>query len=959
MRHSLQFALTWIVTTALLISFIKPGQAQNRTSPQAWTLEEALAQLRLYPQDAYLQYVALQLARRGNRLAEVAGQIEQIIGNERFRRAEGRRDQVDLFSLFTGALAVQESLQLDAMRDGMPGDELQHPSLRGIPPEMRREVRQSPEWRERFEQQEREQLAARQKEQAELEKRRREMTPVAALSGPTVKSHPWEQLLAGRRPEISPLARYVPEDFYFIEFRSLGKLLDVVETSDLWSTHLFNQVFREARTPRVGERLKQQLALETNPQLQPFYDLAVEEVAVTGSDPFLREGSDVSVLFRVKAAAAFQAQMERFLANAERARPDAKRVKGKYLGVEYTQLATPDREINVFTADPAPGLHLRSNSWVAFQRLIRAVQGRTVKRLGESAEFAYIRTLMPRGATEEDGIIYLSDPFIRRLVGPQLKLTERRRVICYNHLRMIGHAALLYRTETGGPPKSLAALAEAQCAPGLFGAGILACPDSGQYSIAADGMTGVCSRHGHAQFLTPCLEIPVAEVSGAEADEYKAFLSEYNQYWRTYFDPIALRVQLTPKRFRVETVILPLIDNSIYTRLAETLGGEPEPLDALPVPNRNIFSLAFRLNKDALLAGPKRRPADATGRTNPLTFLGLSDATAERLDLNEFLSRGLGNQVSLHVYDAHPTFDLNLPALTGMLAAMFSSREASLGGAELMIGAGIIALNSPVYVAMPVQDTQVVDRFLERVDAELAAGARKREGISFLSLDQDFYRFQLQQGQAARSFSLRFGPIKLRVFWARIGDGLYLASKPFILDDLYAAAAKPADTGAASISDRGPAGHALARIRPQSWNQVLTDFQLGWAENNREACLNNLGPLSSIGRTFIPPVPKTDQRSASASEDLARTVREFADKLQAVHSFCPEGGQYGLAPDGKAFLCSVHGSAQFPRQPAAPTETNALGKLMRELADLTATITFLPEGLRAVVTIERKEKISR
>src|SRR5947209_5339079 len=33
-----------------------------------WTLDEAMAQLRLYPKDAYLQYVALQLARRENRL---------------------------------------------------------------------------------------------------------------------------------------------------------------------------------------------------------------------------------------------------------------------------------------------------------------------------------------------------------------------------------------------------------------------------------------------------------------------------------------------------------------------------------------------------------------------------------------------------------------------------------------------------------------------------------------------------------------------------------------------------------------------------------------------------------------------------------------------------------------------------------------------------------------------------
>jgi hypothetical protein len=62
---------------------------------------------------------------------------------------------------------------------------------------------------------------------------------------------------------------------------------------------------------------------------------------------------------------------------------------------------------------------------------------------------AYIRTLMPRGAKEEDGFLYLSDAFIRRLVGPSLKLTERRRVLCYNHLRMIGHLRNPFRRHEG------------------------------------------------------------------------------------------------------------------------------------------------------------------------------------------------------------------------------------------------------------------------------------------------------------------------------------------------------------------------------------------------------------------------------------------------------------------------------------------------------------------------------
>src|SRR5215208_3673733 len=205
---------------------------------------------------------------------------------------------------------------------------------------------------------------------------------------------------------------------------------------------------------------------------------------------------------------------------------------------------------------------------------------------------------MPRGDAREDGFVYLSDPFVRRLMGPVLKLTERRRLLCYNHLRMIGHAALLFRTERGRAPSSLEELRDSGAAPGLFGEGALSCPDGGRYALSADAEAGVCSHHGHALRMTPNIEAPVAQVSGGEADEYRAFVAEYNRYWRTFFDPIAFRLKVAPEELRVETIILPLIDNTAYAALASTLGGTPEPLDALPVPRRNIFSANLRLNKE-------------------------------------------------------------------------------------------------------------------------------------------------------------------------------------------------------------------------------------------------------------------------------------------------------------------------------------------------------------------------
>jgi hypothetical protein len=1121
----------------------KPAQSpaakdQNKTplrQPQAWKLDEAMTQLTLNPKDPYLQYVVLQLARRDNRLEEIAPLVEQMVWGRQIR-GTGRANQVDLFSIFTGALAVQESLQLDTMR----GDAARRGRPRGapLPPLELPAPPKPPEVKEP-----------------------QGPVAVASLKGPTIQSHPWEKLLGAKRPDISPLARLVPEDFYFAEFHSFTKLLDALDLSALGVAHLFDQASRDARSQLAGERLKKQLAVETSRWSRLVGDEVINELAVTGSDLFYGEGSDVTLLFRLKQPEVFKGALEGMLNRAEKARSDARRSEGTFQGVPFIHLATPDRDICVYTAYPRPDLHVRSNSKVAFQHILAAVQGKqadgkAVRTLGDSLEFAYIRTLMPRGAKEEDGFIYLSDPFIRRVVGPQLKLTERRRMLCYNHLRMINHASLMYRTEFGKAPTSLAELADTRCAPGLFGEGQLTCPDGGKYTLSADGETGVCSHHGHSHFLTPCCEVPVAQVTADEAKEYKAFLDEYNQYWRTYFDPIALRLQITPERYRMETIVLPLINNTVYQTVAQSLGGKPEPLDSLPVPKRNIFSVAFRFNKEGLMElggfsesklppnakqlgeideklsqigiachnyhdthghfptaasydkdgkpllswrvhllpfldgealynefhldepwdsdhnkklidripavyransdrpdlkvktrfvvpvgeatmfpgskplrfsdvldgtsytillaeaddahaviwtkpedlkyDPKRPQAGLTG-THPEGFLtvfvdgsvhylrntidaktlqalftpnggevvelgprdevenphqrrrsfltdipGVSAEEIASLQLEKFLTKGIGNQVGLHVYDGIPLFDFDLAGFFGMMLGSFNGR-APAEDVSMVLPAGFLvsALNSPVYISIPVQDAKIVDDFLTALDKVLPGVARRhRIDEGWIRVENGFYQFQHDPKQVVRCYSVQLWAFKWRVFWARIGNGLYIASKPFILEDLAAAAA------AGTPADQGPVGHGMIRMRPKNWNQVLTDYRLGWAENNRDACLNNLGPLASVGRAFLPGAGEDAQANA-------RVLRE-ADKLYGVHFFCPEGGRYTLSPDGKRCQCSVHGSMDSPHQAAGPAENGTTGKLLKNFTGLTATLTFLEDGLHAVVTIDRK-----
>ena len=889
-----------------------PATAQKapRKTSQAWTLDEARRQLVLNPGDPYLQYVALQLAEGEKESKDIAKLISGFTNPS--GRDPGRR--VDLFALFTGAAAVQESLQLDTMQ------------------------------------------AADDESVGRMGDQSKETVEVSGLVGPQVESHPWGKMLAAQSvagivPQVSPLAMCVPEDQYFVAFDSVEKLLEASELSDLWGAHLFSQAASSAKTHNTSARLKEQLAVETDPLTRPFYDMVVQQVALTGSDLYFRTGSDTTLLFKIRQPEVFRLRMDGFLAAAEKSRPDAVRSTGKILGVDYVEVSTDDRAVHVFSAYPRADLHVRSNSRVALTRVLETIAGRSadgnkVKPLGNCTEFKYIRTLMTRGAEEEHGFVYLSDPFIRRVVGPELKLTERRRLLCYNHLRMIGHAAMLHQTQYGRPAESLDQLADRGCAPGVFGRGKLRCPCGGNYSLSSDGTGGVCSHHGRAGSLVPCCEIPLARVTKAEAEQYKEFVEEYSRYWRTFFDPIAIRIQLTPKQYRAETIILPLIDNSVYSGMAMSLGGEPEPLDGLPVPERNIFSSVVNLNKEALLG--------KGGRGLPLGDLFLFDGRGGSKDnqpdpelVKAFLTQGIGRQIGLHVYDASPTFDFNLTGFLGDLLGRFRNRGNFINDEVLYISFLISSLNAPVYVAIPVEDAQIVDRFLEQTDLMLAELARRPSSGGWFNLEFDFYRVPLEDNsQQIRCYNVQFGPIKWRMFFGRIGDGLYLASKRFILDDLAALERSRAESpDEAAGADQGPSAHAMIRVRPQNWDQVLPSFQLGWAESSRKSCLNNLGPLSSVARSL----------SASAGEaPSADEVHREADSLHAVHFFCPDGGRYQLSADRREITCSTHGTAAQPRQMTAPAADSPMGRVMKDFAGVTAALTFLEDGLHAVVTVQRK-----
>ena len=324
------------------------------------------------------------------------------------------------------------------------------------------------------------------------------------------------------------------------------------------------------------------------------------------------------------------------------------------------------------------------------------------------------------------------------------------------------------------------------------------------------------------------------------------------------------------------------------------------------------------------------------------------------LNVTEFLTKGIGDELGLHLYDSDPLFAFSLPSVLGQALGNFNgpNQGGFLGGNEmLLIGLVISALQSPVYVSVPLHDAKIVDDFLDRLDRQLAVLARQNESLGgFLEFSQDFYRLR-QSGLLIRTYAFQIGPIKWRLFWARIGSGLYVASKPFILEDIAAldsARKARSPDNASQAAHALPPAHAMIHMRPAHWNRIVASYKLGWAENNRAACLHNLGPLSSLARAAV---PTTDRKPGAG---LPVEIRQLGETIYNTDFYCPDGGHYVFDSDGSV-ACDVHGSAISPRQPEAPAPKSDLGRLLEGFEDLTLLLTFREEGLHAVMSIDRKK----
>src|SRR5262249_14740405 len=148
-----------------------------------------------------------------------------------------------------------------------------------------------------------------------------------------------------------PLARLIPHDNYYVHFKDLRKFIEFGELLDQWGTNILRVYEMKSRDYQLRERYERQLCLKSTALGKTLGPALVKGLAVTGNDPYIREGSDVSVIFHVRSRDLFLAAVDPFIDEARKVfGKELRKQKTNYGGVLIESFVTPLREVSLHRA---------------------------------------------------------------------------------------------------------------------------------------------------------------------------------------------------------------------------------------------------------------------------------------------------------------------------------------------------------------------------------------------------------------------------------------------------------------------------------------------------------------------------------------------------------------------------------------------------------------------------------
>ncbi len=491
--------------------------------------------------------------------------------------------------------------------------------------------------------------------------------PIAQIKGVEVKSHPFEEMLGGQPGGRIELAEVIPADRLFAYF---PKPAGLTSWLDGGARFLFNA--GSSTTGRnleydLSQRYLAALGIDREWMRRLLDSGAVAEIGLALPDLFLIDGTELTVVARLNNPVIAAGLL-------------------KLLGLKNLETSAvrnnPQGESSHWAR--RGDLLMISSDAGELERVLQLHAAGGKDSLGRSAELRYMLTKLPlRDSTR--AFVYLSDPFIRDLVGPATKIAQHRRMRARGEMEALLAGSLLHALD-GNAPASAAQLVAKKYAPAPRIA----------TDAALDGQLGAVSpTFGPLSRMHSITELGITAASAAEAAAYRSYVENYSRFWRQFFDPIALRIdEPEPASYELSVFILPLIDNSIYNGLREVIASEADgpPLLLPVIQPEPVATLSLKLRDKVWV------------ETGGEMLAGM----ARKVGLDTTLLDYLGPDVHLALADSDPILEMG----NGELAHLFGG--SGLNNSEwIAIPALVSMFTRPTALCVGLSQTEGVRHALD------------------------------------------------------------------------------------------------------------------------------------------------------------------------------------------------------------------------------------------------------
>jgi len=420
--------------------------------------------------------------------------------------------------------------------------------------------------------------------------------PIGTLPGIDIEELDWTERLEGTDPELDPLAAWIPADQHGLFFPSLESLEAVLDEAARSGTPVLRMVEPRSEDARTRSFYERQLGIEVAGLGELLGPQEVTSLALTGSDPFLRTGTDLALLFQCRDAGQVLQRLRKNQAEAfEDSGTGAWPEHGELGGLTFQGYRSPDRLASGFTARHQDVVIL-TNSAAQLRRLA-AVIGEPETALATTPEYRFFRTRYPRANRAESAFLLLSDATIRRWGSPKWRIGAARRTLA---------ASLLADRQARRIQDQTSELVSSE-------------------------------EYGTLAFLTPIAELQIDLVSQQEANAYDQFRNRYQHAWRAFFDPIAAVLELSPERTALDLSVLPLTESTDYGEMIElTRGVSLKPASGDPHADTLLhWVMALNPRSDPILGLESELSTMTPGLSvNPLAWVG--EAVAVYADQDPF-----------------------------------------------------------------------------------------------------------------------------------------------------------------------------------------------------------------------------------------------------------------------------------------------------------------------------------